>query len=45
MNRAIAQHGLKPIIDQVFSLERASEAFALMERGGHFGKIGINIGE
>jgi NADPH:quinone reductase-like Zn-dependent oxidoreductase len=43
MNRAIDCHGLKPVVDQVFQLERAADAFALMERGGHVGKIAIRI--
>jgi NADPH:quinone reductase-like Zn-dependent oxidoreductase len=43
MNRAIADHGLKPVVDQVFPLEVAAEAFALMERGGHFGKIAVSF--
>jgi NADPH:quinone reductase-like Zn-dependent oxidoreductase len=43
MNRAIDCHGLKPVVDQVFALERAADAFALMERGGHVGKIAIRI--
>lgn len=43
MNRAIVQHELKPVVDQVSPMEKASEAFALMQRGGHFGKIGISI--
>ena len=41
MNRAIAAHGLKPVVEQIFPLECAADAFALMERGGHFGKIGV----
>jgi len=43
MNRAIAEHGLKPVVDQVFPLEDAADAFARMERGGHFGKIAISL--
>jgi len=43
MNRAIAVHRLKPVVDQAFPLERAAEAFALMEKGGHFGKIGVSL--
>jgi NADPH:quinone reductase-like Zn-dependent oxidoreductase len=42
MNRAIATHGLRPVIDRTFPLEAAAEAFALMERGGHFGKIAVS---
>jgi NADPH:quinone reductase-like Zn-dependent oxidoreductase len=45
MNRAIEAHGLKPELDRVFPLERAGEAFALLERGGHFGKIAISLGQ
>ena len=43
MNRAIAQHQLRPVIDNTFPLERAGEAFKRMERGDHFGKIVITI--
>jgi NADPH:quinone reductase-like Zn-dependent oxidoreductase len=43
MNRAIAAHELRPVVDQVFPLERAADAFALMERSGHFGKIAISL--
>jgi NADPH:quinone reductase-like Zn-dependent oxidoreductase len=43
MNRAIAAHQLRPVVEQVFPLERAADAFALMERGGHFGKIGVAL--
>jgi len=31
------------VVDCVFPLARAAEAFALMERGGHFGKIAIAL--
>ena len=41
MNRAIAQHGLHPVVDRVFPFEDARAAFALMAAGGHFGKICI----
>ena len=40
----VAQHRLKPIVSEVFPLERAAEAFALMERGGQFGKIVVRMG-
>jgi len=43
MNRAITQHGLRPVIEQTFPLEKTRDAFALMERGGHFGKIAITL--
>jgi NADPH:quinone reductase-like Zn-dependent oxidoreductase len=43
MNRAIAAHGLRPVIDSIFPLQATADAFALMERGGHLGKIAINL--
>jgi NADPH:quinone reductase-like Zn-dependent oxidoreductase len=44
MCRAIGQHRLKPVLDRVFPFTEAPEAFRLLESGGHFGKIGIQIG-
>ncbi|MCW5547551.1 MAG: zinc-binding dehydrogenase [Opitutaceae bacterium] len=38
------RHRLKPVVSDVFPLERAAEAFALMERGGQFGKIVLQSG-
>ena len=35
----VSRHRLKPVVSEVFPLARAAEAFALMERGGQFGKI------
>lgn len=43
MNRAIAVHGLRPVVDRVFPLEESRAAFELMAAGGHFGKICIRI--
>lgn len=43
MNRAIGFHGLKPVVETVYPLAEAARAFALMERGGQFGKIGISL--
>ena len=43
MNRAIAQHQLKPVIDSSFPLEQAANAFRHMEQGRHFGKIVVNL--
>ena len=43
MNRAISASGLRPVVEQVFPLEHATDAFALMERGGHFGKIAVAL--
>jgi NADPH:quinone reductase-like Zn-dependent oxidoreductase len=33
------QHGIRPVISEVFPLAKAADAFALMARGGQFGKI------
>lgn len=43
MNRAIAFHGLRPVIDRAFPLEDARAAFEHMKAGGHFGKIVVRI--
>jgi NADPH:quinone reductase-like Zn-dependent oxidoreductase len=43
MNRAIAQHRLRPVIDRVFPFAEAREALRYMESGSHVGKIGLRI--
>jgi NADPH:quinone reductase-like Zn-dependent oxidoreductase len=43
MNRAIALHKTRPIIDRVFPFEEAREALAYLESGAHFGKICIRF--
>lgn len=43
MNRAIAQSGLRPVVDKVFPFDQAREALATMEGGSHFGKIVIRM--
>ena len=43
MNRAVAFHRLRPVIDRVFPLEEARAAFDHMAAGEHFGKIVIRI--
>lgn len=43
MNSAIEANGIKPVIDQTLALEKAADAFSLMERGGHFGKVVIEV--
>ena len=39
----VAEHKVKPVVSDVFPIERASDAFALMERGDQFGKIVVKI--
>ncbi len=43
MNRAIAQHRLRPVIDRVFTFGEARQALHYLESGAHFGKIAIRI--
>ena len=43
MNRAIAQHELRPVIDRTFAMEDARDAFHYMATGRHFGKIVIEL--
>jgi len=38
MNRAIAMHRLRPVIDRTFSFAEAKEAYRHFEARGHFGK-------
>ena len=45
MNRAIEATGLTPVVGEVFPLSDAAGAFALMQEGGHFGKIGISLSD
>jgi zinc-binding alcohol dehydrogenase/oxidoreductase len=39
----VARHGLRPVVSETFPLDRAADAFALMERGGQFGKIVVQM--
>jgi NADPH:quinone reductase-like Zn-dependent oxidoreductase len=39
MNRAIATHELRPVVDRVFPWDQAREALERMAAGRHFGKI------
>lgn len=43
MTGFVAKHGIKPVVSDVFSLDRAGEAFGLMERGDQFGKIVVTM--
>ncbi|GAB3371350.1 NAD(P)-dependent alcohol dehydrogenase [Spongiibacter taiwanensis] len=43
MIRAIDQLGIRPVADTHFPLEALADAFRCQERGGHFGKIVIDI--
>jgi NADPH:quinone reductase-like Zn-dependent oxidoreductase len=43
MNRAIAQHQLKPTIDEVFSFNRLPDALRRMEAAAHLGKLVVAL--
>jgi NADPH:quinone reductase-like Zn-dependent oxidoreductase len=43
MNRAVALHKLKPVVDRVFPFAEAVAALRYMESGAHFGKIVIRM--
>jgi NADPH:quinone reductase-like Zn-dependent oxidoreductase len=43
MNRAIAQHKMRPVIDRAFAFEEARAAFELMAASGHFGKVCVRV--
>ncbi|NEQ22744.1 MAG: NAD(P)-dependent alcohol dehydrogenase [Microcoleus sp. SIO2G3] len=43
MNRAIALHQLRPVVDSVFPFTDVREALAHIESGKHFGKIAIRF--
>lgn len=44
MNRAIALHRMKPIVDRVFGFTEIKAALAHLESGGHFGKVCLRAG-
>ena len=43
MVRAIEVHGIRPVIDSTFPLDRLADAFRHLQAGGHVGKICIEI--
>jgi NADPH:quinone reductase-like Zn-dependent oxidoreductase len=43
MNRAIALHKMRPVIDRVFPFADAGAAFRHLESGAHFGKVVIGF--
>jgi NADPH:quinone reductase-like Zn-dependent oxidoreductase len=44
MNRAIALHQLRPIVDCVFGFGEIRAAIKHLESGSHFGKVCLRIG-
>ena len=43
MNRAIAMHKMRPVIDRTFGFHEVAEALRHMESGSHFGKIVVTM--
>ncbi len=43
MNRALVQTRLLPVVDQVYPMAEAQEAFRAMEKGSHFGKLVVRM--
>lgn len=43
MNRAIAQHRLRPVVDRVFALDETRAALDHLASGAHFGKVSVTI--
>jgi len=43
MNRAIALHKLRPVVDRVFGFGEIRQALQYMESGAHFGKICLKV--
>jgi NADPH:quinone reductase-like Zn-dependent oxidoreductase len=44
MNRAIALHQLRPVVDRVFAFGEIREALRYLESGAHFGKVCLRAG-
>jgi len=44
MNKAIAQHKIRPVIDKVLPVSQVREALKAMQAAGHFGKICVEFG-
>ncbi len=44
MNRAIAFHRLRPVVDRVFPFDAAREALHYLESAAHFGKVCVKVG-
>lgn len=41
--QAVTVNRLRPVLDRTFGFDELSDAFDLMARGGHFGKIAVTI--
>ena len=43
MNRALTMHEVKPVVDKVYPMANAKEAYHDMRKAGHFGKLVIEL--
>lgn len=43
LNRHLAAHPMKPVIDRVFDFAQSAEAFKHLEGAGHFGKVVVRV--
>jgi NADPH:quinone reductase-like Zn-dependent oxidoreductase len=43
MNRFIEQHRIRPVVDRVFTVDEAAQAYDHLEQGRHFGKVVIKL--
>ncbi|MFT3848974.1 MAG: NAD(P)-dependent alcohol dehydrogenase [Propionivibrio sp.] len=43
MNRAIALHRMKPVVNRVFSFDEAVDALKYLKSGDHFGKVVLTV--
>lgn len=41
MNRTLSQAKVKPVVDRVFPMDQAIEAYKYLESAAHFGKVVI----
>jgi len=43
LSRLVSQRGIKPVVDRVFDVHQAREAYQHLASGNHFGKVVISI--
>ena len=43
MTDFIVQHGIRPVVDVVYDLDRLADAYRHLESGQFFGKVGVNL--
>ena len=43
MTAFMVQHGIRPVVDVVYDLDRIQDAYRCLESGRFFGKVGVNL--